>query len=154
MTDIASNLDKVIEKLDGMTSEVVTKNYGMDIASKVDHIAKQLDYVQAGGGSGGGSNIMIIRPTSYNQYGIAEGFDKTYAEISECLAGDGIPVLVGFYENASSKYYYYSNSGSNYHEFIALNMIINQGSFFRIDGVRINSDNTVGDSGSAELAVN
>ena len=59
MTDIASNLDKVIEKLDGMTSEVVAKNYGMDIASKVDHIAKQLDYVQAGGGSGGETPVYV-----------------------------------------------------------------------------------------------
>lgn len=107
-----------------------------------------------GGGGGGSSNIMIIRPTSYNQYGIAEGFNKTYAEISECLAGDGIPILVGFYENASSKYYYYSNSGNNYHEFIALNMTISQGAFFHIDGVRINSDNTIGDGGNADLAVN
>lgn len=85
MTDIASNLDKVIEKLDGMTSEVLAKNYGMDIASKVDHIAKQLDYVQAGGGSGGGVTIF-----SFNAYNNTS--EKTREEVLQIVEGGGIPI--------------------------------------------------------------
>ena len=85
MTDIASNLDKVIEKLDGMTSEVVVKNYGMDIASKVDHIAKQLDYVQAGGGSGGERIIVNAEygwDESEQRY---QNIDATYEEILDMI---------------------------------------------------------------------
>ena len=49
MSSISSSLDNVISKLDSMTSEIVPKDYGEDIASKIDHVSKQLDYVTSGG---------------------------------------------------------------------------------------------------------
>lgn len=79
MTDISSNVERIIEKLDGMTTEVVPKSYGTDIASKVDHIAKQLDYVQAGSGSGL-SKFPII--DCYTEGTLISGVcDTDYADI-------------------------------------------------------------------------
>lgn len=90
MTDIASNVERIIDKLDGMTTEVVPKTYGTDIASKVEHIAKQLDYVQSGGGSGGesggesgdgGDIFKITFRLSNNDSAITA--DKTFEEIMQ-----------------------------------------------------------------------
>lgn len=56
MSDIVSNLERVISELDERTSSLVPKDYGTDIASMVDHIRRQIDKIPSGG-SGGGSNL-------------------------------------------------------------------------------------------------
>lgn len=83
MTDISSNLEKVIAKLDGMTSEVVEKQYGTDIASRVEHISKQLDFVEGGGSTGG---VMVVHLNGTQ-------LDKTWQEISDAMKS-GMPVMV------------------------------------------------------------
>lgn len=105
MTDISSNLDRVIEKLDGMTSEVVAKNYGMDIASKIEHISKQLDYVQSGDSGGGSSgnddsgnssNTRMVIHVPISSVNSARGVfdsDKTFYEINNHLLNGGDAVI-------------------------------------------------------------
>lgn len=83
MTDISSNLEKIITKLDGMTSEVVEKQYGTDIASRVEHISKQLDFVEGGGSTGG---VMVVHLNGNR-------LDKTWQEISDAMKS-GMPVMV------------------------------------------------------------
>lgn len=83
MTDISSNLEKIITKLDGMTSEVVEKQYGTDIASRVEHISKQLDFVEGSGSAGG---VMVVHLNGNR-------LDKTWQEISDAMRS-GMPVMV------------------------------------------------------------
>lgn len=85
MTDIASNVERIIDKLDGMTTEIVPKTYGTDIASKVDHIAKQLDYVQAGGGSGGEKIIVNAEYGWDENEQRYQNIDATYEEILDMI---------------------------------------------------------------------
>lgn len=60
MPSISNSLGNVISKLDNMTSEIVHKDCGEDISSKIDHISKQLDYVSGGGG---GTSIPVFKVT-------------------------------------------------------------------------------------------
>lgn len=102
MTDIASNLDKVIEKLDGMTSEVVPKTYGTDIASKVDHIAKQLDYVQADGESLADlTDVDVSNPTD----GDTLVYDDTNEKwIAQAGGGSASNIVVHYVQIGTNNY--------------------------------------------------
>lgn len=86
MSNISDKLDNVIEKLDGMTSQTVEKDLDMTIASKIDHISKQLDYV-SGGGSGGSSDgetvipTYVFTPTESDPYEYTAVCDMSYEEV-------------------------------------------------------------------------
>ena len=65
-----------------------------DIASKVEHISKQLDYVQSGGSSGSGdssSYVMFVNAVlnDDNEYTT----DKPFNEISEHIANGGYVII-------------------------------------------------------------
>ena len=86
MSNISDKLDNVIEKLDGMTSETVEKDFDMTIASKIDHISKQLDYISGGGsgGSGDGETVIptyIITPTESDSHQFTAVCDMSYEEV-------------------------------------------------------------------------
>lgn len=91
MPNISDRLDAVIEKLDGMTSETVEKNLDTTIASKVDHISKQLDYISSGG-SGEASNGVMTIMTELDHTESATDYyemDKTFEEIYDFANNGG-----------------------------------------------------------------
>lgn len=86
MSNISDKLDTVIEKLDGMISETVEKDLDMTIASKIDHISKQLDHVSGGGsgGSGDGETVIptyIATPTESDPPEYTAVCDMSYEEV-------------------------------------------------------------------------
>ena len=57
--NIAEKLQDIITILDTKTTEKVESEYGLDIASRVEHISKQIEKLPDGGGSsGGGSGVF------------------------------------------------------------------------------------------------
>ena len=75
MSDIVSNLERVISELDERTSVAVPKDYGTDIASMVDHIRRQIDKIPSGGGSNLGYKVIKINR-------IIDGGDIVYSLIN------------------------------------------------------------------------
>ena len=69
-----------------MTSETVEKNLDTTIASKVDHISKQLDYISGDGSGGSGDSGMVVPVYTVNPINVENGeytvtCDMSYEEV-------------------------------------------------------------------------
>lgn len=114
MANIAEKLEGVIDKLDTMSSSPIPRTYGLDIASRVEHIAKQLDYVQAGGGSGG-EKVIVNAAFGWDQNEQKyQNIDATYEEILGMInSGKEVIVKLGLGDTGNVSYLhlgYVSNS--------------------------------------------
>lgn len=81
-TSISDMLNGVIESLDKKTETKVRAEYGEDIASKVEHISKQIENLPEGGSGGSGSgderlSILVTAKMFAGEmtYGIAPDYD-------------------------------------------------------------------------------
>ena len=111
MTDIVSNLEKVISELDERTSEVVHKDYGTDIASMVDHIGRQIDKIPSGGGSNPGF-VEIELETKFIDNGMRKVLKgKTYEDVNELLDNGTFVILYEIGSSGIPSFYMYAGRG-------------------------------------------
>lgn len=89
MSNISDELDNVIEKLDGMTSETVEKDFDMTIASKIDHISKQLEFVNSSESNLNSTGTLVIHEDQDTG-----ALDKTWKEIYDSFITGQICIIL------------------------------------------------------------
>ena len=78
--NIAEKLQDIITTLDAKTTEKVESEYGLDIASRVEHISKQIEKLPDGGGSSGGGSGVFPFNALWMAGTDSITLDHTYAE--------------------------------------------------------------------------
>lgn len=63
MANISENLESIINELDKRVSSPVDHDYGLDIASRIEHIQKQMGLIEnnGSGSSGGGCVVLPVK---------------------------------------------------------------------------------------------
>lgn len=88
-TSISDRLNGVIESLDKKTESKVKAEYGEDIASKVEHISKQIENLpeggEGGGSSGGDERFVIVLQKYYSGMDVMYDVHPSYNEIRQFL---------------------------------------------------------------------
>lgn len=104
-TSISDRLNGVIESLDKKTETKVKAEYGEDIASKVEHISKQIENLPEGGSGGSESEderLTIVLTKRMFAGDMEYGVTPSYLEIKQYFnthATEEKPPLVDYYFN-------------------------------------------------------